>query len=176
MLDAAALGPTGAVLVGARGTIVHYDGAAVTVMPPVTERDLVSVTVVSPTLAFAGGGNVVVRWDGTAWSIFDSPVASYVASIWASAADDVPELLHWDGTRWASAGAGPTHGYHVGMSGVGRFVAALSDETGLHTFDGTGWTEVPEPTGLQLYEVWTASARDVFLVGDAGAILRGRCD
>jgi len=100
----------------------------------------------SPDEAFiVGEGGIIARWDGSRVSRMDSPVTDTLFGVWGSAPDDV----------WAVGGD--------------PFGDAQTDII-LH-FDGSAWTEVPDPApaGVALFKVWGAASDDVWVVGQHGA-------
>jgi plastocyanin len=120
--------------------VVHYDGAEWTSVPspslsPDTANLLLGVAAASPTSAWAVGfangtdrfDEIVLHWDGSAWTVADDAgVSGRLLSVAAVAPDDVwavgnvdegAELIeHWDGRQW-SVIAGPPDGMDV-LSGI----------------------------------------------------------
>ena len=88
-----------------------------------------------------GQNNVIVRWNGTAWSIVPFPT--------------------WSGSGFLYAiwGAAPNRVWAVGTGGQMAF------------FDGAQWSLQSIPTSTPLYSVWGASESDVWAVGAGGTIL-----
>src|ERR1022692_3919826 len=129
-------------------TTIHFDGTGWTAFPaPMINGDNTSyldgVVDISPTEAWAGGivgigtatpGQVIERWDGTAWRVFPGPTFSSgdqpeiygmtgvsATDIWAVGAllannQTLYALFeHWDGTAW-TAKTGPFHGFFRSVS------------------------------------------------------------
>jgi hypothetical protein len=59
-----------------------------------------------------------------------------------------------------------------GMWGTAATNVYAANHTGLLRWNGTAWAHVPEARWRSLYDVWGASATDVWAVGDKGEMLR----
>jgi hypothetical protein len=189
---------------GDRGLVARWDGAAWTVddtgHPGTT---LYGVWGAAPDDVWAVGGvsldaepaeqegDVVLHWDGAAWTRADvPPLANKPSSaqknlykVWGTAADDVwvvggaGTILHWDGTSWEphDAGLGSTLFFTVtGRARDDVWVVGGFGVAALVHFDGASWAEVelpPEAPSL-LQGVWTAPGRPVYVSGLDGFTAR----
>jgi hypothetical protein len=114
---------------------MHYDGTAWTAFPVPhingSTSELMGVVDISPTEAWAGGlvnigianpGQIIVKWDGTEWSVVPGPklakgdqpaiyamTSTSANDIWAvgdDLTDDGNALVaifeHWDGSQWTA--------------------------------------------------------------------------
>jgi hypothetical protein len=159
----------GADAAGARGLVLHYDGAT---WAPVTNADaeaadwsaLHAVAAPSSTDVWTGG-DALQHWDGTQWSDSPSPVAGLsgpmsVASpsdIWLTS-DDRKSVVHWDGETWRAINAtemglsadqdaslqavAAVPGGGVWTVGTIYDVGGLTQRPLIARFDGSGWRVV----------------------------------
>jgi len=159
-----------------QGAILHWDGAAWTVVPPtgigLGEVVLYSVWGTSATDVFVVGEDfigaptaLVAHFDGTEWNRFQLPEAltrilfdvhgTSPQDVWAVGYND---LDFFDSVKRPSLRRG------------GVALRKLQDVQGiiLH-YDGTSWTEVAVPERDVLFNgVWSAAPDDVFAVGQKG--------
>jgi hypothetical protein len=71
--------------VGAKGTILHWDGKTLTSVPSNTTKDLTSVTGTSSVDVWAGGQDgTLLQWDGSSWVARMTPagVGHAVSDVW----------------------------------------------------------------------------------------------
>lgn len=100
-------------------------------------------------ITMVGRTGTVIHWDGTAWTVQETPTQEDLWGVWGASPDDL----------WAVGGAGREAG----------------QETILH-YDGTAWADVPPPE-LQranvraFFKVWGTSADNVYIVGQNGIVL-----
>jgi hypothetical protein len=187
LLAASASSPTDIWAVGQ--STIHYDGTAWTAFPTPkidgnNTSDLAGVVDISPTLAWAGGtvnigeanpGQVILQWNGTAWSVFPGPkfakgdepsikamTSTSADDIWAIGSllgDDEEQLFflfeHWNGTEWTARELISGDAFLLGASAdatndvwaVG-FNGPENDNSltlALH-FDGATWKQVATPS------------------------------
>jgi hypothetical protein len=126
--------------------------------------------------AIPGRGGVVYHLDGTQWRAV-AATSEFLHDVWGASATEVyavgerGTVLHFDGHAWSPvpglaggpelrgiAGAWPGRAVAVGWGG--RVVR----------LQGGRWSEMVVHETLN--DVWAASGSDVFVVGDAGTILR----
>jgi hypothetical protein len=184
----AGTGPDDVWFVGEQGRMVHWDGAHATDLPRLTTATLYGVWPAAKNDAWAVGGtveggtakpnDVVLHWDGTAWSpspLPGAPLGRTLFKIWGSGPDDIYAVGEF-GTIWHRAlgtwtlatnlpklggnlltvhGSGPSEVYAVG----GRDV--------LH-WDGAAWSAVPLDLEQNVAGVTFAAPGVGLLVGDAG--------
>jgi hypothetical protein len=73
-------------IVGAGGTILHWDGMALRPVPSGAQSDLYAVFAVSATLAYAAGASgLLLVWNGTTWVKATTPTMQDLYAIWADA-------------------------------------------------------------------------------------------
>ena len=141
---------------------------------------------------------LLIRWNGTSWSLFETPAlganASFEAidgdssaNVWAVGSAGSGTLTErWDGSAWSVvASPSPTGATGAVLRGVKSFAtdSAWAIGTSTHTsgvptrtliqhWDGSAWTIVdsPSPDGTQnlLRAVDGVAADDVWAVGGAG--------
>ena len=101
-------------VVGAGGTILHYDGAAWSSFATDSTLHLVSVWGDARENVLAtGDGGVILHFNGTEWTEMESGMTNEgptLDAIWGSASDDVfvagddngtGVILHYDGSTWS---------------------------------------------------------------------------
>jgi hypothetical protein len=160
--------------VGARGTILHYDGTRWTQQLSGTGLDLAGVWGASGSDVFAVGEHgIVLHYDGTRWSVQPTPDTSLLVGVWGSSGRDVfavgygKAILHFDGTAWTRQVRQDTTSYLTGVWGTSASdVFAVGDGTILH-YDGICWAVQKSAPWINLSSIWGASPTDVFAVGDS---------
>jgi photosystem II stability/assembly factor-like uncharacterized protein len=179
--------------VGEQGTIMRFDGSALTAEASGTTKTLYGVWGASPADVWAVGGlpgrdNVLLRRQGGAWTVQPSPTpAGAYFKIWGTAADDIficgegGVILHFDGATWTkqetnlpqSVTLFTVHGRSrtdaVAVGGFGKAVALR--------YDGTRWSSLPDAivqTSSGLAGAAMSPDGEVLLVGSAGTKLRGQ--
>ncbi len=126
-----------------------------------------------------GSDGIIMRWDGTGWFRFASPVQRNLNGVcgcagdraWAVGADGV---LTWDGLSWElDAGTpgddplsdiwcqcgDPVHLYAVGPDGI------------IYHHDGTGWAIEVSGVVEDLNRVWAANPDEAWAVGRRGTMI-----
>lgn len=136
-------------------------------------------------------GDVVMRWDGAAWTRVDvPPLAGKPASaqknlfkVWGSGPTDVwvvgaaGTILRWDGATWEAHDAGLGSTIYFTVTGRGPddvwVVGGLGAAALVH-WDGATWTEVPLPAEAPslLQGVFTAPGLPVWISGLDGFTAR----
>ena len=135
-----------------QGRAVHYDGAEWTEVPAGVSL-LNWVYGFSETDVWAVGANgAILRFDGATWTAVESPTDQDLWGVWGPAPDDV----------WA-------------VGGTAR-MPSTTVPTVIH-WDGASWSLVETPalerTGVAaFFKVWGSGPDDVYVVGDAGVVLR----
>jgi len=173
------------VVVGAVGTILHYDGTSWIPQTSGTTATLYGVDKVPMVAAnFAvGAGGTILYYDGTSWSSQTSGTANDLFFVGALSGADVYALgaggtiLHYDGTTWTARTSGTTNALRSATgaatpAGVVTDLWAVGDGgTILHSADGVTWLAQASGTTNDLTSVSAVAANDVYAVGDKGTIL-----
>ncbi|HEX5724452.1 MAG TPA: hypothetical protein VFX98_03250 [Longimicrobiaceae bacterium] len=182
-------GPLDVVAVGTGGAIVRYDGTDWTAEASGTSEDLADVWAASASDAFAVGTNgTILRWNGASWSPMTSNTLNHLTGVWGSSSSDVyavgddGTVLHYDGNpggTWDAVASGAPAGVSVNAvwgSGAGDvFVVANGGLDILH-YDGAAWktmTSFSPPADIWFYALHGTGPRNVYGVGDLGAIIHG---
>lgn len=182
-------GPSDVTVVGARGTILHFDGSAWTRVPALTDQDLWGVWGASPNDLWAVGGTtspgghpVILRFDG-AWHMIDTPALQKgnvraFFKVWGTDKDNVlivgqnGVVLRWDGQALHEELVGAsddlialwgTDRDHIAAIG-GRGVALLS------TWNGQAWTTTQLPPLSGLNGVWMRDPGIIHVAGTLGVV------
>jgi hypothetical protein len=125
-------------------SLLHYDGSSLT---PVSGVGAAAVWAYGSNAVYAGAGTTVSIRNGSTWTPSNTGTNGSIEGIWGSAPN--------------------------------RIFVAIDQVTGnssgeVRSYDGTGWTNQPIPTGTQgLTAVWAAPTGEVFAVGYGGTILKG---
>jgi hypothetical protein len=139
---------------------------------------------------------VIMKWDGKKWAVDRAapknlPRLDFICgfsrtNVWASGADDHPQVVHRDGKRWAkqkprvgrtaptcSGGKEPqfVDGARTAWAGAtGEAWAIKSPGSVAHRVDGK-WADVPAGFAGELHAVWSAAGDDAWAVGESGSII-----
>ncbi|HKX02136.1 MAG TPA: hypothetical protein VJX71_06530 [Methylomirabilota bacterium] len=168
------------VVVGAAGTILHYDGTNWIPQSSGTTATLYSVAKVPLVAAnFAvGAGGTILYYDGTSWSSQTSGTANDLFFVGIVSGTNVyavgagGTILHYDGTKWTAQTSGTTQALRGGSGTALNDLWAVGDGgTILHSSDGSTWSPQVSGTTNDLTSVSAVTANDVFAVGDKGLIL-----
>jgi len=154
-------GPTDVWMVGEKGRITHWDGTSfVEVAPRLTTATLYGVWAASPTDAWAVGGtpeggtaapnDIVLHWDGTAWSPSPLPMAlgRTLFKVWGTSSADLyavgeaATVWHRAGTTWTLSPA-LAHGTLFTVFGCSASEVYVIGGRDLLRSDGTTWSAVP---------------------------------
>lgn len=137
-------GPRDVYASGKAGTVIHWDGAAWTVLPTTGQSDLKSIAGASGTDIWTAGTTDVYHWNGTTWT--GQPPANFsVTGMWA---------------------AGPNDFFSSGFkSTIGRYTGGPQ---WVYTED------ILNPVTVTLNGIWGANNTDVFAVGNAGTVLHSQ--
>jgi hypothetical protein len=132
----------------------------------------------------AGFFGQLMRYDGTDWTVDESPTEEVLWDVWGSSGTDVwavgdyGTIVHWNGTDWTTmdsgleeseCGCGPPGLYGVWASGPND-AWAVGDEGVIVHFDGTQWVPADTMPVYALYGVWGTGPDDVFAAGEDGGI------
>jgi hypothetical protein len=171
-------------MAGSYGTVLHWDGTALTGAPRLTSHTLLKVWSSGPNDVWAvGESGVVIRFDGTAWKPVASGTTEPVTGVWGSGPNDIwivsgddstfskrGRILHWDGTclRWVVNSASPFFDVY-GRSAADVWAVGYYG-TAMH-WDGQSWTQLPRLANKDLNALWGTSSSDLWAVGDSGTAL-----
>ncbi|RPJ61789.1 MAG: hypothetical protein EHM23_05675 [Acidobacteria bacterium] len=158
--------------VGAKGTILHYDGSSWTDMDPHTGTGFNGVWGTSSTNVLAvGTGGTVLRFDGSQWTPVSVGTSQTLFSIWGTSASDVfiagaaGTVLHFNGTMWTAMSTGTTSDlWAIWGTSPNDVFAAGNGGTILH-YNGTGWSAMASGTSELLFYLWGSSPNDVYALG-----------
>lgn len=175
-------------MVGEKGRITHWDGAAFEDEPRLTTATVWGVWAQSPTDAWAVGGtpeggtaaanDVVLHWDGTAWAhetLPGAPLGRSLNKVWGTSSEDLyavgeaATIWHRKGTTWKLE-PNPATGNLLTVHGCSATdVYAVGGQDVLHS-DGTTWSKVDVSLGNSVNGVTCARtpSREVLIVGFGG--------
>ena len=135
-----------------------------------TTENLTAVWGASSKEVFAvGKKGIILRYDGTSWSVMTSGTTADLYGVWGTgpkevyAVGDQGTLLRYDGTAWSPYGPTTTKAIHAIWGAGGHLFAVGQGE--IHQHDGTKWS-TPTVAGLgTLLSVHGSSKSDVYAVG-----------
>ena len=138
-------------------------------------RDVTALWAFAPNDVWAGG-QVMLHFDGTAFTQVTTPATGFVNDFWGLAPNDLyavagAELLHWDGAAWSTvdfAGAiDPLELTAVwGTSGADLWVGDSINGYVSH-WDGTSWSMAVTQTSV-VQDLWGVAGGPVFAGGVFG--------
>jgi hypothetical protein len=180
-------GPKDVWMVGEQGRLTHWDGATFVEHTPLTTATMWGVWAASPTDAWAVGGtpeggtampnDIVLHWDGTAWTqetLPGQPLGRSLYKVWGTASDDLyvvgesGTVWHRTGTTWAQE-QNPATGTLFTVFGCSATdVYAVGGQDVLHSDGGGTWTEVDVTLGNSVNGVSCNPGGAVLLVGFGG--------
>ncbi len=168
-----------AYLVGDNGTVARWNGSGWSGITSGVYVNFTAVAAVSATEAWATANNGdTFHLDG---SMFTNPLKAEkltdwsLNAIWARTADDVwavghaGTFLRWNGKKWIAFDAGTTFLQRSISGTAANEIWALGDDA--MRFDGTSWVVTVGGTGGG-NAIFAAPGGDVWVVGEAGKILR----
>jgi hypothetical protein len=137
-------------VVGSDGVIFHFDGKTLQPVPSTTTRSLHALSGTGPDDIWAAGDEgTTLHWDGNRFEFIERWEIATILGINAIAPDNV----------WI-VGLIPTD--RVGF---------------VRHYDGVEWSTAPVPGSASLWEIWSSSPEDIWLVGtnsmQEGLIYRG---
>ena len=180
-------GPNDVWMSGEKGRMTHWDGTSFKEYPRVTTATIWGVWAQSPTEAWAVAGSpgkgaaapndVVLRWDGTAWTQDTLPMKldRSLNKIWGTSSDDLyavgeaATVWHRKGATWALESQPPwPRGTCSPSSGAARPTCTPSAGQSVIHSDGTTWTTVDVSLSNSVNGVACGSPGEVLLVGFGG--------
>jgi hypothetical protein len=161
---------------------VPKSGDARTATLPASIRGRYSPGLSAVWLDPSGSGHAVgingetLAYDGSSWSLEETPTQASLFAIWGSAPNDVyaageqAQILHYDGARWSvdREPAQSTRLHAVWCSSASNIYAVGRE---LLRFDGTAWTRSALPVSQSLEALWGAGPSELFAVGVDGVIV-----
>ena len=180
---------TDAWAVGEVNTIIRWNGAAWTgpmVAPTVGAVNYHSIRMVSATDGWiagtvnpANGEGLLLRWDGTAWSIIRSYVLVDLNSIFllpggaeGAAVGNAETIIHWSGSIWFAQTSPTAVGLHAISMVTTNDGWAVGDAGNIYRYDGRSWSHYETlPSGVALMGLHMRTSTDGWAVGNSPAAL-----
>jgi photosystem II stability/assembly factor-like uncharacterized protein len=143
-------------VVGARGTVLHFDGTRWKEQKSGTSRNLSAVRAISPSDVFAVGfDGLILHFDGKEWRRQESGTTRTLSAIWGDSPSNVVavgrsgKILRYDGKVWRAEQSGTRQDLlAVWGSSSSDIYAGGARATLLH-FRGDSWS--PVQIGLEQY-------------------------
>jgi hypothetical protein len=182
-------GPENVWMTGQSGTVMRWDGAALSPVDAGTTANLRGAWTGSPTNVWlVGDGGTVRRWDGTSWTGPSPGTSAQLTSVWGLPSGDVyaagqtsaykGTVARWDGATWSVTTLPPTM---MAINGVWAsaandvFVVGIVIGSGagptIWRYNGSVWSSMTLPTGLSagtnLYGISGTGPSDVWVAGDS---------
>lgn len=152
-------GPSSIWSVGRNGTIGHFDGKSWRKVQSTTDADLYELHGVDEKAIWAAGMNVILRYDGDAWSRLELPGVSHVQEIHVLSYDHAFLLTSTSDVFEYSEGNIRHHDLPTAsrLWGIwGRdadHVWAVGDHGAILFWDGESWKPEAAATGLSLIDI-----------------------
>ncbi len=174
--------------VGGGGTILRYDGNSWNPMSSGDGRNLRTVWGFSSSDVYAAGSGSLLHYDGRNWQTVESNFYP-IRDLWGNSGTDLyavgaslsgqPVALWYNGKEWKNTGADtdiPLNSIWGDGKGLVPAAGGNSQKGGIiYAYNGQEWQEIwhqPESDlTRKMYAVHAFSEKDVFAVGEAGAIL-----
>ena len=173
-------------VVGARGTVLHFDGARWTEQKSGTSRNLSAVRAISPTDVFAVGfDGLILHFDGNEWRRQPSGTTRTLSAIWGDSPSNIVAvgrsgtILRYEGRAWRPEQSGTGQDLlAVWGSSSSDIYAGGTRGTLLH-FSGGSWSPVRmrlekllqvNETYSQFNAVGGTSPTDVYAAGWQGLV------
>lgn len=168
-------------IVGAKGTILRFDGAALTPMSSGTTAALYAVWGTGAADVYAAGeGGALLRYDGVKWVSLPTASAQTIrglngveGDLYAVGAQGT--ILHSAGkeTPWSSMASG-TSEHLLAVWRVGpKDVYVVGNKGVILHYNGTTWHRMSSGAA-NLRGIWGSGPSDIRVFGDGGTILRYR--
>lgn len=159
--------------VGAKGTILRYNGKTWAGMESGVAENLHGIWGSSATDVYGVGENgTMVHFDGTSWSALPVVVQETLRAVWGNSSDNAYAVSR-NGSILESFSAVTATGVALrdvwGNSASDVF--AVGENGAIVHFDGTQWSAMDSGTSGWLNGVWGSSESDVFAVGENGVIV-----
>ena len=189
LLSVYSVSMTDAWAVGAGSTIIRWNGASWTgpmVAPTGLGVDYHSVRMVSATDGWIAGTlnpitleGLLLRWDGTAWSIIRSYVTVNLNSIFllpggaeGAAVGDAETIIHWLGSTWFAQTSPTFFGLHAISMVTTNDGWAVGAGGNIFRYDGRSWSHYETlPSGVALMGLQMRTSTDGWAVGNSPGAL-----
>lgn len=155
--------------VGAKGTILRYDGVQWTIISSPTSEYLRSIWGTSDSDVYAvGEKGVMLHFDGVSWSVVDTGVEGNFNVVWGSSSSDVyaagwgSSILHYDGSTWSTILLGKTYNFESIWGSGSDDVYFLDYDAGILHFDGLYWDIVWSEERTNFSAIWGTCSTDVY--------------
>jgi hypothetical protein len=177
-------GPQDIWMVGREGTIVNNDGTGWERIYPISVGDegFYAVWGSDPGIFWMAGSYGALYYDyyGSCGQV-GAPTNEHLYDLWGTGMENVwavgnnGTILHYDGNlnnTWDSVSS-PTDDCLYGICGSAAddTWAVGANGTVLY-YDGESWQQLPPPTSYQLNECWINDQGQIWIVGEAGIIIR----
>jgi len=185
-------GPGDVTVVGADGTVVHWDGTRWERRPTPTTQRLWGVWGAGPNDMWTVGGNALadgdatlLHWDGTDWSVVTPPAVTRANvfayfKVWGTSAGNVYAVgqrgivIHYDGASWTEVDTGLTSSQDlISLWGTGPDHLVIVGGRGngvVVALDGTTWRTRSLSPLPGLNGIWMRNPGVAHVVGIEGTI------
>lgn len=181
-------GPNDVWMVGEKGRMTHWNGSSFEELPRVTTATIWGLWAASPTDAWASAGtpgkgtaaenDVILHWDGAAWSkvtLPGKPLGRSLNKVWGTSSDDLyavgefATVWHKKGADWLLESDPPVAKSTLltvfGCSASDVYAVGGSDV--IHS-DGTSWSKAEVSLSNVVNGVTCGAPGEVLLVGFGG--------
>lgn len=125
-----------------------------------------------------GEAGTVLRYDGSTWTLMDTPTREDLHGVWASDPSDVyaagfgSTLIHYDGAEWSTVPTPKRDDYYaVWANATNDVFVAGTGGTVWNRLDGN-WTEYSIAPGRRFRALWGYAHDEVYAAGSNGTLFR----
>jgi hypothetical protein len=159
------------------GEVLHYDGAAWSLIADLETRWCYALWEAAPDRVFVGGDARIEQWDGSAWSVgYVSPDSALITDFWGRSPTEVfavgqqGTLARFDGSSWEALPVDPDLDF-IEIDGSGSEVwATLIDRGRIAKIDGSAVAVLDLPWNDWFLGVAVRGPEDAIAVGSLGSI------
>lgn len=173
-----ALAADNAFVVGAAGTVYHFDGTAWNQQSSSTTKDLLDVFALDASNVWAvGKGGTIIYFNGTTWVTQTSGSTKDLVGVyfvdatngWAVGASGT--ILRFNGTDWITETSGTTDGLNSVYFLDGSNGWAVGKAGVILHFDGSSWTSQESGVTRELLSVVFSGPNNGWVSGKLGTLL-----
>jgi len=123
-----------------------------------------------------GQQGVVLRYNGTAWRVTQTPTTANLTAVWGTSATNIIAVgtggvvLRFDGTTWTNGSPNPAVVFLDVWGSAPNDIFVVGIESAVtrrvYHYDGSSWAPMTVPPGLEsLTSVWGSGPGDVYATG-----------
>ncbi len=125
-----------------------------------------------------GEAGTILHYNGSTFSLADSPTRSDLHAIWAGGPDDVfvaglnGTLLHYDGLEWSAINARTQRDFYAVWASSSADVFLATGDGRVRNYSSGSWTEHVVAPGKRFRALWGYGHNEVYVAGSDATIYR----